>query len=357
LSRVNISKFCIHSDASIRDAIVCINRGAKGIALVVDHDLRLVGTITDGDIRRVMLKDISLESPVSQLLENKDDPYYSQPITAKIDDSEENIAQLMEKYVIRQIPLLDDDERVADLIAIEDLLPNENLPIHAVVMAGGFGTRLLPLTDDLPKPMLPVGDRPLMERIIDQLQQTGIQRVNITTHYMADKIKDYFGDGKNFGVDIEYVEEDKPLGTAGALGLMKKPDKPLLVINGDILTRVDFRAMLNYHRKHKAELTVAVRQFAVDVPYGVIESNGAFVHRLREKPRYNFFVNAGIYLIEPSVHKFIPTDQHFDMTELIDGLIKDSRTVVSFPIVEYWLDIGQPIDYQQAQEDAENGRL
>ena len=354
---VDLKNLCISPNSKILDVITTINKNSLGIVLVTDNQMHLRATITDGDIRRAMLDGVSLDASINELLERKTDKLYSKPITAKKGDSYEKILQLMDKYVIRQIPLLDDQDVVVDLVTIEDLLPKESLPLHAVVMAGGYGTRLLPLTEELPKPMLPVGNRPLMEHIIEQLQQTGIQRVNITTHYLGDKIKNHFGDGKDFGVDIEYVNENKPLGTAGALGLMEEPEKPLLVINGDILTRVDYRAMLSYHRKHDSDLTVGVRQFAFDVPYGVIECDGPFVKQLKEKPKYNFLVNAGIYLLEPAIHRYIPNEQRFDMTDLIESLLADKRTVVSFPIVEYWMDVGQPLDYQKAQEDIENGKL
>jgi len=220
-----------------------------------------------------------------------------------------------------------------------------------VIMAGGFGQRLRPLTEKLPKPMLPVGEKPVMELIIDQLRNAGIQKVNVTTHFKPDKIRDYFGDGRAFGVDLTYVSEESPLGTAGALSLIGEKNEPLLVINGDILTQVDFRTMLAFHREHGAEITVGVRQYDLQVPYGVIESDGTTVTGLHEKPMLNFFVNAGIYFLEPSVHELIPQGEHFDMTELINALLAKGRPVASFPIVEYWLDIGQHADYAKAQED------
>ena len=199
--------------------------------------------------------------------------------------------------------------------------------------------------------MLPVGDRPLMQRIVEQLRQAGIRRVNISTHYLPEKIIEHFGDGRDFGVTLNYVTEDRPLGTAGALSLMEMPNEPLLVINGDILTRVDFRAMLAYHREHEADLTVGVRQYDLRVPYGVVECEGPRVRQLREKPQISFLVNAGIYLLEPSVHCYIPNGQCFDMTDLIEKLLAEGQMVVSFPIVEYWLDVGQHEDYEKAQED------
>jgi len=197
----------------------------------------------------------------------------------------------------------------------------------------------------------------LMERIIEQLSRAGIRQVNITTHYEGQQISDHFGDGQDFGVELNYINEDRPLGTVGALGLMKAPQEPVLVINGDILTQMNFRAMLAYHQKHKADLTVAVRKYDLKMPYGVIESDGAFVRELVEKPSLSFFVNGGIYLLEPSVLRYIPKGQHFDMTDLIQRLLKEERPVANFPIVEYWLDIGQPADYTQAQEDAQSERV
>jgi NDP-sugar pyrophosphorylase family protein len=221
-------------------------------------------------------------------------------------------------------------------------------------MAGGFGKRLLPLTQNTPKPMLPIGEQPLMERMIGQLRDAGIHRVNVTTHFEPEKIRDYFGDGERFGVNLNYVSEERPLGTAGALRLIETKKEPLLIINGDILTRVDFRAMLDFHREHQADLTVGVREYDFQVPYGVIETEGARVTGVNEKPVYKFFVNAGIYLLQPALDEFIPKDERFDMTDLIEKLIAAGRTVASFPIMEYWLDIGRLADYERAQEDVKN---
>ena len=261
----------------------------------------------------------------------------------------------MKKHSVRHIPLLNDGGSVAGLVTADEMLPQEAVVLKAVIMAGGFGTRLHPLTEDLPKPMLPVGNRPLLELIIEQLREAGIHQVNITTHYKEEKIEEYFGDGRQFGVTLNYVKEGEPLGTAGSLSLMKAPQEPFLVINGDILTGVDFRAMLTYHRELDADLTVAVRRYELNVPYGVIESDGSHVCRLSEKPTYSFFVNAGVYLLQPSVYQYMPNKSRFDMTDLINSLLAAERSVVSFPIVEYWLDIGKHVDYQKAQEDYKKG--
>jgi dTDP-glucose pyrophosphorylase/CBS domain-containing protein len=353
----DLRALCISSSDAIRQAIVCIDRGSRGIVLVVDDARRLLGTVTDGDVRRAMLDGIDLASPVSVILERKAGSPYPIPIVALAGTSHEGLLQLMREHVVRQIPILDAVGRVADLITWEDLLPIETPPLQAVIMAGGFGTRLRPLTEDLPKPMLPVGGRPLMEHIVEQLQQAGIRHVNVSTHYKPEKIIEHFGDGHAFGVELNYVNEDAPLGTGGALGLMPIPQQTLLVVNGDILTQVNFRSMLVYHQEQKADMTVAVRRYEVKVPYGVVECDGPQVRHLHEKPELGFLVNAGIYLLEPAVFQYIPQAQRFNMTDLIQWLLDAERTVVSFPIREYWLDIGQHEDYAQAQDDVENRRL
>jgi NDP-sugar pyrophosphorylase family protein len=196
-----------------------------------------------------------------------------------------------------------------------------------------------------------------MEQVIGQLRDAGIRRVCVSTHYRAEKITEHFGDGRDFGVEISYLTEDRPLGTAGALSLMAPTREPLLVVNGDVLTRVDFRAMLKFHREHQAHLTVGVRQYGLRVPYGVVEHDGPHVTGVREKPLLQFLVNAGIYLLEPEAHRHIPCGQRFDMTDLIPRLLDSRLTVVSFPIVEYWIDIGEHADYARAQMDAQSGQL
>jgi NDP-sugar pyrophosphorylase family protein len=264
----------------------------------------------------------------------------------------------MQEHVVRQVPLVDVDGAVAGLVVLDKLIPaSDDPPMQAVIMAGGFGTRLRPLTDDVPKPMLPLGDYPLMEHIVRQLQTAGIRRVHVTTHYKPEKIIDHFGNGDRFGMEFNYIAEDRPLGTAGALGLMDSPTERLLVMNGDILTSVDFKALLNYHQENAAVLTVGARQYEFKVPYGVIEREGPFVRRVVEKPSLTFFVNAGIYLLEPEAHGYIPRGQHFDMTDLIGKLIEHGQSVACFPILEYWLDIGQLNDYEKAVQDVKTGRF
>lgn len=349
------TELCLAADVPLRQAVAQLDRTGKGIVLVTDADGRLVGTITDGDIRRGILAGLTLEHTTGVLLATKAAATPPRPVTAPAGTRPDALLRLMQKHSVRQIPLIKDD-RVAGLVTIDDLLPGVLPTAQAVIMAGGFGTRLRPFTDDTPKPMLPVGDKPLMERTVRQLQAAGIRRVSVSTHYLPEKIVNHFGDGRDFGVEFTYLREEQPLGTAGALGLMEAPTERCLVINGDILTRVDFRAMLVYHAEHAAALTVGVRTYEMKVPYGVIEADGPLVRRVVEKPSLRFFVNAGIYVLEPSAHRLIPTGRRFDMTDLIDKLIAEGHSVVSFPIVEYWLDIGQQPDYEQAQQDVRTGR-
>lgn len=344
-------------ETTIREVMDLLGRNRKGIVLIVDADNKLIGTLTDGDIRRAMLANDPQDQQAAKLLERKTGSLYAHPVTATSGTTNEEMLKLMHDRAIRQVPLLDGEGRVVDVVAMDDLLSEELPGLQAVVMAGGFGTRLRPLTDDTPKPMLPVGDKPILEHTIEQLKQVGIHHINITTHYQPEKIKDHFGDGSEFGVDIEYVSEDRPLGTAGAVGLVNAGAEPMLVINGDILTSVDFQAMHRYHRKHQADMTLGVRRYDFKVPYGVVECQGAQVRGISEKPEFAFLVNAGIYLLEPSVRQFIPPDERFDMTDLMDVLIAKGRTVASFPIMEYWLDIGQIDDYKKAQTDIKNGKL
>jgi dTDP-glucose pyrophosphorylase len=343
-----LSDLSVGPESTIRQVMERINATLRSIALVLDGKGQLIDTITDGDIRRAMLAEMSLDSGVHELLSHKSN---SKPVTASINSEPAYLLKLMQETSVHQLPLLDEAQIVRDLVTLEDLLPHDSSSLQAVIMAGGAGTRLRPLTEDLPKPMLPVGGRPLMELIVEGLRDAGIKRINVSTHYRTEKIVEHFGDGGRFGIELNYMTEVNPLGTAGALGLMKKPLDTMLVINGDILTEMDFRAMVNYHREHKAVLTVAVRKFDMNVPYGVIKAEGSMVKSLTEKPTISFFVNAGIYLLEPLAYSYIPHYKRFDMTDLIRCLLDAKQPVVSFPIHEYWLDIGHHTDYLQAQDD------
>jgi dTDP-glucose pyrophosphorylase len=340
--------------SSLREAMACIDSNRTGIALVVDGERRLLGTVTDGDLRRAMLADLDLAEPVTALLERQRELERGRPVplTAPAATPGAELVALMRRYEVRQIPLVDDEGRVVDLALLSELIGTEGPPLRAVVMAGGYGTRLARLTEETPKPMLPVGDRPLLELIVERLRDAGIRHVNLTTHYRAETIASHFGDGSEFGVEIEYVSERTPLGTAGALGLLQA-DGPLLVMNGDILTRVDFRALHLYHQEHDADLTVAVRPYELRVPYGLVELEAAAVTAVTEKPLVRGFVNAGIYLLEPEVCGLVAPGEPLEMPQLIELALAGGRRVVGFPLREYWLDIGRLADYEQALADVE----
>lgn len=351
----NIDNLLVEPDWTIRRLIQRVDENARGIALVVNRERRLLATITDGDIRRAILHGLDLSGSTQELLAHKESGPASSPITAPVGTDDAALLELMQRHSVRHIPLLDGEGRVVGLSRIEDLVGSPKL--NAVIMAGGFGTRLQPLTHETPKPILPVGDRSLLERILAQLRDSGIHRVNIATHFLADRVKEHVGDGSRLGVAVEYLSEDRPLGTAGALGLLEVPNEPVLVINGDILTRTDFRAMLHFHQDYWAVMTVGIKQYSVKVPFGVVQVRGADVTGLEEKPVAQFFVVAGIYLLSPEVWAYLRRGEHCDMPDLIARLVAEGRKVVSFPINEYWLDVGCPDDYQRAQSDVADGRV
>jgi len=352
-TKIRLQKLTISAALTIAEALEVMDRAGYGFLLVCDGESRLEGILTDGDIRAAALRGEPFSQQCRAIACNS-------LVTALAPVNASQALHLMDHsrdHPINQLPVVDEAGRVVDLVLRSDLVEQERMPVSAVIMAGGAGVRLRPLTNSLPKVMLPVGDRPLLEIIVEQMRAAGIHDICVTTHYRGEKISDYFGSGQNFGVQIRYVNEDVPMGTAGGLSLLPAQSEPLLVINGDILTRVDYRAMLAYHRRHVAAMTVGVRTYNLKVPYGVLDCDGQDVCGLREKPVVSFFVNAGVYLLNPEVHRMIPAGVRFDMTDLINALLQQSRRVVSFPIVEYWQDIGQMCDYEQVQRDVLDGRV
>ncbi|HEY6396044.1 MAG TPA: nucleotidyltransferase family protein [Solirubrobacteraceae bacterium] len=347
-----IRELCIRPTNTLRHTMALLDRTGVGIALITDDDQRLLSTVTDGDIRRALLAGRGLDDPMvkfdlsTSLIAGPD-----QPVTAPEGTPPDRLLEMMYSASVRHIPVVTSDGRVVDLYTLSELAGTQCRHVDAVVMAGGFGSRLRPLTERLPKPMLQVGDRPLLQHILERLERSGIRRVHVTTHYQADAITEYFGDGSRLGLQIEYVQEKEPLGTLGALGLLPEQDTPLLVVNGDVLTDVDFDAMLSYHEDSGVEMTVGVRQFEMAVPYGVVDIVANRVRALEEKPIYHLFVNAGIYLVEPAILRRIEPGRRLDATELIGQLLTEGRPVASFPIHEYWLDVGRHDDYERANRD------
>jgi dTDP-glucose pyrophosphorylase len=353
----DVEKIFVELGATIEKSVEVIQEGGIGIALVVDRDRKLLGTITDGDIRRAILQKIPLTDSIEKILAQRP-PNYPKPTVAAMGTPHEEILALMETKTLRHIPLLDKKGRVVEIALLSELVEEEHhLPITAVIMAGGRGRRLLPLTQDIPKPMLLLDDSPIIERTIKQLKKSGIKDIFISTNFKSEVITQHFGDGSAFGVNIRYLQEDCPLGTAGALGLMDSLPEVTLVINGDILTQLNFRVMYEFHRSHQADITVGVRIYEVEIPFGVIETEDIFIKKLVEKPQQAYIVNAGIYLLNRTVYEWIPHGTRFDMTQLVDACVKNEQKVVSFPIQEYWCDIGQPRDYERAKNDVKNGRV
>lgn len=355
---MDIESILITPLVTIKDAVEKIETAHKAVAIVVDDGRRLLGLITDGDVRRAILDDVDLALPVSTLLERRAQRFNQEPISAPTTSTRAERIALMRRHTIRHLPIVRQNGVVVELETIDDILAGSSDDLTAVVMAGGFGTRLRPLTTHLPKPMLPLDGKPLLEHQVEQLRLAGIRKVRFTTHYRREQIADYFRDGTDFGVEIEYLEESHPLGTAGALGLVDEPPGPLLVINGDILTSADFGAMLAFHHEHHADMTVAVRQIVERLPYGIVEVDGVRLTRIDEKPRRRHLVNAGLYVIGPHALNLVPRDgSRFDMPDLIGTLAESGHRVVTFPIHEYWRDIGQPADYARAQADVQQGVL
>ena len=350
---MNIETTLVGPRWTIRRVMEQIDRNGYGLAVVVDDDRRLLDTVTDGDVRRAILNHSDLDLSIETLMGRERLTGRTQPVTAPAGTPAADLLRQMSELGIRHVPLLDREGRVMDVAVLWELVREYELPITAVIMAGGYGARLRPLTDEVPKTMLPVGDRPVLERIVGQLRESGIRRMNVTTHYKKEVISEHFGDGHEFGIEIQYVEEDRPLGTAGALSLVEAAEDPILVINGDILTGLDFRAMLDFHRDHQADMTVAVKQQDMEIPFGVVEVDGVRVTGITEKPTVTHFINAGIYLLDPTVRRFIPRGQPYDMPDLIARLVSEGLIVVGVPVTEYWMDIGRVEDYRRAQTEVE----
>ena len=342
---MNIDKIKLSPSSTIKEALEIIDSGAVKITLVVDENGKLLGTITDGDIRRAILKGKRLEDNISNI-------YYKNPVTVSIDESKENIINLCTSKKIYQIPVVDKEGKVVKIILLDEILKPKEYPNKVVLMVGGLGTRLRPLTENIPKPMLSVGGKPILQTIIEQFRNYGFKNFILCVNYKADIIKNYFQDGNKFGVNIEYVIENKRMGTAGALGLLKeKPKEPFFVMNGDILTNVNFENMLEYHTSHNSTATMAVREYDFQIPFGVVKMKDNEIKAIEEKPVYKFFVSAGIYILNPECIVYIPKDEFYDMPILFEDLIKDNKKTHSFPIREYWMDIGRLEEYEKATKE------
>ena len=341
----SIREIQLSPQAAILDAIRLLDATAMKIVLIVDHDGKLSGTITDGDVRRGILKGISLDQPVSRILN-------ASPLTARVDQSSESILELMKGRQLYQIPVLDAHGKLVRLEILQELLRGKRRDNPVVLMAGGKGTRLYPLTENCPKPLLKIGEKPILERILEGFISQGFHDFFVAVNYKAEMIMDHFGDGSKWGVTIRYLREGNELGTAGALSLLPlRPTSPLILMNGDLLTEINFQSLLEFHEEHTSEATMCIRQYEFQVPYGVVEVEDHRLLKVDEKPVHRFFVNAGIYALNPTVLDRVHKNERCDITDLFHTLVQKGHSTSVFPIREYWRDIGQLDDFEQANLD------
>jgi len=340
-----LSEIKIKPSISLRKALSVLDKGAMRIALVVDDNDVLIGTISDGDIRRGLLSGLKLDDDITKV-------YNSNPVVCKSSDSKDRIIQAAVSRKLFQIPIVNELGQVVELAEIDKLVKIKEYPNKIVLMAGGLGKRLMPLTNEMPKPMLMVGGKPILETVIERFAKYGFNNFIISVNYMAEKIVDYFGNGEKFGVSIEYVKEDKKLGTAGALSLIKSGiNEPFFVMNADVLTKLNYKNIYDFHFRHKAYATMCVREYDMEVPYGVVQTNETDIVSIKEKPVQKFYVNAGVYLLDPGILKYISQDVYTDMTDLFELIVSKKKKTVSFPVREYWKDIGKKEDLAEADKE------
>lgn len=341
----SIKNLKLTEKSTIKDALKAIDKGAMKIAVVVKDDETLFGVLTDGDVRRALLNGLTLQDNIKSIVQTN-------PVVCFINDSKDVILSKSIGKKIYHLPVLDEQNKVVGVQDIDELLELKTKPNKVVLMVGGLGTRLRPLTEHIPKPMLKVGNKPILETIINNFKKYGFTDIILSVNYKAEFVKEYFGDGSNFGVKIEYIYEDKRLGTAGALSLMsKKFNESFFVMNGDLLTNVNFEHFLNFHLENNSPATMAVREYEYQIPFGVINQNEGKILSIVEKPTQSYYVNAGIYILNPDVIQLIPKNEFYDMPTLFSDLIKQQKEPISFPVHEYWLDIGQMNQLQQARDE------
>jgi dTDP-glucose pyrophosphorylase/predicted transcriptional regulator len=335
----------ISPDMRLRQAIARVDAGGRQIALVADSAGRLLGTLADGDIRRAILSGRALEETCAAVMNPR-------PTTAPPSAPKELLLALMRRGSFHQVPLVNTEGVLVGLITIDELLgaaPRDN---WVVLMAGGQGARLRPLTQNCPKPMLRVGDSPILENILMAFLGQGFRKFFFSVNYMAEMIIDYFGDGSKWGAEIQYLREDSPLGTAGALSLLpQRPERPMFVMNGDLLTHADFLSMVQFHEGGGATATMAVREYEHRIPYGVVNASGDAIVSIEEKPRQVCLVSAGMYVLSPSALDHVPAGTFFDMPDLFRSVVAKGQKALAYPFRDYWLDIGRLEEFETAQRE------
>ena len=341
-------KILIAPDMQIQKAIEIIDINSQQIALVVDHDLRLLGTVTDGDIRRGILKGISLEQSVELIMN-------ARPVTIPVINDARSILNIMRVNKLHHLPVVDNAGRLIGVEILDNLIQQPLKKNWVIIMAGGLGTRLRPLTDDCPKPMLKIGGKPLLETILDEFIRQGFTRFCLSVNYKSEEIAKYFGDGGRWGIELDYIHEQNPMGTAGSLSLFhQETTEPIIIINGDILTKLSFEQLLNFHESRKASATVAVTAYDFMVEYGVVKIDKDTLVGFEEKPIFQHFINAGIYVVNPEILHTVPEGTTYDMNQLLEEMLLQNKKVCAFPIREYWIDIGKMKDFHQAKLDYDN---
>lgn len=341
----NFNEVCVFQTTQVLDAIKVLESSSLQIVLVVDELRRLKGTVTDGDIRRGILNGVSMDVQVSRVMNPR-------PTTCSPHASQAEVLELMRHRQLAHVPRVDADGCVVGLETLANLVERTALDNWIVLMAGGRGTRLRPLTETTPKPMLPVGGRPLLEIIVSSLVGQGFTRIFLAVNYKSEMLRGHFGDGGRFGASIEYLEEKDELGTAGGLTLLEeRPTAPLIIMNADVLTSVDFRHLLAFHHEHGADATMCVREYSLQIPYGIVEVDGHRFAGIEEKPAHQYFINGGIYVLEPHTLDLLPRGKRSDMPTLFDELRRRNRPVSVFPVREYWLDVGRLEDLHRADSE------
>lgn len=344
--KTGLSKLFVYKGYTVKDALKILDNNGKGIVLVLDKDKKLIGTITDGDIRRALLKGSSLDDEITQIV-------HSNPIMARCDMTKDEIKDIFIKKAIRQLPIVNDKLEVVDLISINEILMPDGKDNYIVIMAGGLGTRLKELTQELPKPMLKIGQDPILQHTINNFKQYGYNKIIMSVNYKAETIENYFQDGYAYGVRIEYIRENQRLGTGGGIRLAKEYlNEPFFVINGDIFTNLNAENMMEHHISKGFDITIGIRKYTNQIPYGIIDmDNECKVKAIIEKPISSYMINAGIYCLNPDIINYLPKDEYFEITDLINICIADGRKVGCYEISEYWMDIGKIEDYVKANND------
>lgn len=333
----------VDKNYSIFETMEIIDKSAFQIALVVDEKDKLMGIVTDGDIRRAVLRRQSLDEPITSIMNKK-------PVAVQAGQERHAVIAKLQDHGLSQAPVVNQDGTVIDLVLLKNLTYEPTKENAVVLMVGGLGTRLRPLTDQCPKPLLKVGNKPILETILENFIESGFRNFYFAVNYKAEMIEEYFGDGSQYGVRIQYMYEKKRMGTAGALSLLPEEMKhSVIVMNGDLLTKVNFEQLLRHHDEEKAWATMAVREYSYQIPYGVIQMEKNKIIDIQEKPIKSYFVNAGIYVLSPEAIAKIDKDNFLDMTDLFYTLIADGKNTTVFPIREYWLDIGRMDDFEKAQ--------